>query len=366
MSIDSAERRRLFLANAFATAGERRLAAIIAAATFGLFAAVVPFVRVPLAQFPAFIPSYEAALFFIDLITAVLLYEQFVRVRLPALLVLASGYLFDAMLIVPHALSFPGAFAASGLLGGGPQTTAWLYTFWHGGFPLFVIGYALLRRRNDREAAGSTASLAIIAAIVGVAALALLLLMLATSGHDHLPVIMQGPDYSLMVTKGVSPAIWLITFAACIALWPSRERVMDLWLLVVMWVWLYDIALSAVIGSSRFDLGFYAGRIFGLIAASFLLVTLMVEVARLYAGAISAVEHAEHRLADLMRRQARADTFGVDKQEGAFVLRQNIVRFQSLLAARTADDPERASIAQLLAEEEAKLRTVEGEGGALH
>ncbi len=47
-----------------------------------------------------------------------------VRLRSIGVLVLAAGYLFDALIIVPHTLSFPGAFAAQGLLGAGPQTTA--------------------------------------------------------------------------------------------------------------------------------------------------------------------------------------------------------------------------------------------------
>jgi hypothetical protein len=55
-----------------------------------------------------------AALFFIDLITAVLLFDQFNRVRSGGILFLASGYLFDAFIIVAHALSFPGAFLRSG------------------------------------------------------------------------------------------------------------------------------------------------------------------------------------------------------------------------------------------------------------
>lgn len=63
------------------------------------------------------------------------------------------------------------------------------------------------------------------------------------------------------------------------ALWQRKQRTLDLWLMLVMWIWLFDIALAAVIGSTRFDLGFYAGRIFGLIAASFLLITLVVELA---------------------------------------------------------------------------------------
>jgi hypothetical protein len=41
----------------------------------------VPFVRAPLPKLPAFIPAYQAALFFIDLITAVLLIDQFLRLR---------------------------------------------------------------------------------------------------------------------------------------------------------------------------------------------------------------------------------------------------------------------------------------------
>jgi hypothetical protein len=108
---------RVLLATAPATDRERKVAIAIAGAAFLLFIAFLPFVRVPLVRLPAFIPSYEAALFFIDLVTAILLLDQFVRVRSASILCLASAYLFDALIIVPHALSFPGAFAPTGLLG---------------------------------------------------------------------------------------------------------------------------------------------------------------------------------------------------------------------------------------------------------
>jgi len=67
-----------------------------------------------------------------------------------------------------------------------------------------------------------------------------------------------------------------------ISLWQREQRVVDLWLMLVMWIWLFDIALAAVIGSTRFDLGFYAGRLFGLLAASFLLLTLLGETFQMY------------------------------------------------------------------------------------
>ena len=359
-AIGGVDRRRRFLATAVATQAEQRIALAIAVGALLGFAAIVPFVRVPLARMPAFIPSYEAALFLIDLITAALLYEQFVRLRSVAMLVLASGYLFDAFIIVPHALSFPGAFAPGGLLGAGPQTTAWLYVFWHGGFPLFVMAYAVLRRREraHRAAAVLNAGAAILGSIAGVAAIVVALTLMATQGHDALPVVMQGSDYSLLVSKGISPAVWVLTFVAMLMLWQKPQRLVDLWLMLVMWIWLFDIALAAVIGSSRYDLGFYAGRIFGLVAASFLLITLLIEMARLYAGVLGAADSAEQRLLELLRAQARSMAKANGKGTDAFVLSQNIANFRSMLDSGTLDDAQRDAIRRLLAEEEAKSQSL--------
>lgn len=357
-TIASADQRRLLLVAALATPRQKRLAAAIAAAALLAFAVTVPFVRVPLAKMPAFIPAYEFALFFIDLITALLLFEQFARLRSAAMLALAAGYLFDALILVPHALTFPGAFAPSGLLGAGPQTTAWLYVFWHGGFPLFVMGYAVLRRREAKGEAAVIAqpARAIALAAFVVAALAAAFAALATAGQDLLPVVMQGSNYSLLVSKGISPAVWLLTLAAMLMLWQPPQRVIDLWLILVMWIWLFDIALAAVIGSQRFDLGFYAGRMFGLIAASFLLVTLLLEMARLYSGALGAAAEAEQRFAELARLRAQPESKPLGREAPeVFIVRQNIAHYRALLEGGGLDAERRRAIEALLAEEEAKL-----------
>ena len=39
--------------------------------------------------------------------------------------------------------------------------------------------------------------------------------------------------------------------------------------MVVLCAWLFDIALSAMLNVARFDLGFYAGRIYGLVRRQF-------------------------------------------------------------------------------------------------
>jgi signal transduction histidine kinase len=276
---------------------ERRVARAVVIVSALAFVAAVPFVRVPLAEVPAFIPSYESALAINDLITSVLLFGAFATLRSRALLALACGYLFDALIMVPHALSFPGVFSETGLLGAGPQTTAWLYVFWHGSFPLFIIAYSVLANRGAHNVLHCPVPMAVMLAIGAVVALVSVLTLMATAGHDLLPEVIRGGDYSMLVSKGVSPAIWLLSLLALIVLWRRRQTsVLDLWLMVVMSAWLFDVALSAVIGSSRYDLGFYAGRIYGLLAASFVLIALLVETSGLYRRLAAARTELEDRV----------------------------------------------------------------------
>ena len=297
---------RWLLSTATPTFGERVVAIAVVATSFLAFVLTVPYVRVPLARIPAFIPAYQSALFLVDLITAVLLLGQFSRLRSRSMLLLAAGYLFDAAMILPHTLSFPGVFAPTGLLGAGEQTTAWLYVFWHGGFPLFVLGYAYFRNHPHDRTSGNFHA-ALYGTIVAVAALAVALTALTTAGHDLLPRVMRAGDYSMLVTKGISPAVWLLTLCALIAVWRHNKSVLDLWLMAVLTIWLFDIALAAVFGSSRFDLGFYAGRIYGLLAASIVLIALMVEMIRLYDHLADALRLAEERNLDLINtREAMA------------------------------------------------------------
>jgi len=162
---------------------------------------------------------------------------------------------------------------------------AGIYMFWHYGFPLFVIAYALLR---DASLTRATAELGGVL-VGGVVAVAAALTWLATAGESALPPIMQGNRYTPAMIFVVS-SVWLASLAALLALWRQRAyRVLDIWLMVVMCAWLFDIGLSAVFNAGRFDLGFYAGRIYGLAAASFVLVVLLLENTSLHARL--ALEH---------------------------------------------------------------------------
>ena len=123
---------------------QRRLARLVVTTAAVLFLIGLPFSWIQLPHIWAFIPIYESWLILLDLITAVLLFGQYAILRTRALLVLGSGYLFTATITVMHAISFPGLFTPTGLLGGG-ETTAWLFSFWKSGFVCFLFAYALLK-----------------------------------------------------------------------------------------------------------------------------------------------------------------------------------------------------------------------------
>src|SRR5260370_30514161 len=127
-----------------------------------------PFVYYPLPHVSAFIPAFETAVFICDLITSSLLFAEYAVTHSRSLLVLASGYLFTALIVIPHALTFPEAFAPTGLLGAGPESAAWLYLVWHFGFALSVIGYALLKDVDRENAKYQGSAVGAIGSTVGI------------------------------------------------------------------------------------------------------------------------------------------------------------------------------------------------------
>jgi diguanylate cyclase (GGDEF)-like protein len=281
---------RVFLSTDLASRSETQFARAAVLASAVLFFAAAPFATRPLAHVTAFIPAYQSAQVISDLITAVLLFGQFSVLRSRGLLVLAAGYLFIAAIAVTHAVTFPDVLSPTGLLGAGPQSAAWLYTFWHDGFPLAVILYALLDdkrhppRTDGVSAPPSTgASRAILGSVAVVVAVVCALTFVATAYHDWLPVLVVSQDVS-RARVGIRLSVPALSLVALVMLWRRRPHtVLDLWLMVVMWAWLFDIALSGVLNAGRYDFGWYAGRIYGLAAASFLLSVLLIESGTHYA-----------------------------------------------------------------------------------
>jgi PAS domain S-box-containing protein len=308
--MQTADERNIFLSTLPATNRDRAWAAAVVGVSSLLFICAALYATVPLAPVPAFIASYQSALVINDVITAILLYSQFAILRSRALLLLASGYLFTAFAAVVHALSFPGLFAPTGLLDAGPQTTAWLYQIWHIGFPILMLGYALLKTRDGGPKIRGSVGGAILGSFIAVGVATTFAAWIVTARHDLLPVMISGEHFTSTLIGTLSTEV-LLSFAALLVLWFRRPHsVLDVWLIVVMIAWMFDIALSGILNAARFDLGFYAGRFYGLCAASFVLAVLLIDNVALQ-GQLA-------RLLEKLRRQAASERSRHTERERLF------------------------------------------------
>src|SRR5258706_10945217 len=70
--------------------------------------------------------------------------------------------------------------------------------------------------------------------------------------------------------------------------------------MVVMIAWLLDILLSTLLSTVRYDFGWYAGRMYGLMAASFVLGVLLLEASLLYGRLARFLSGAKEKNAALL------------------------------------------------------------------
>jgi signal transduction histidine kinase len=287
---------------------EVRFGLVIVGLLFAALLLILPVHHIRLRELDAFVPMIDAIMFLGELIIATLLYAQAVVFRSRALTVLATGFVFAALLLVPHALTFPGAFAPDGLLGAGVNTTAWIFTFRRAAFAIAIILYALLKHAGSeakprRELPREKISAWVFAAIFLAAAVTLL----ATVGHDLLPSFYLNRSEPIFTNKvGYQSVILGLYIVATAALFRRRKSVLDMWLLVMLSGWLVQSILNVPI-QARFTVGWYS--LFGLMLVSNLVVmlALIAETSWLYARlALSTSARRREREARLMSMDAVA------------------------------------------------------------
>jgi signal transduction histidine kinase len=294
------------------TPGQRRMARAFLLALLIFLLVTWPFAAVKLPEVDAFVPTLAAALFVSDCVTAALLFAQFSILRQWALLVIASGYLFSALIVVAHALTFPGAFTPTGVLGSGLQSAVWLYWFWHSGLPLAIIGYALLKD-TDRVADVRLTRRAVSLSVAGVFALVIGLFWFVTQHEDLLPItftdvrplsLFRRTIGGIVVVALGGIALWL--------LWWRQHSLLDQWLVVALCALLLEVVLASVLSAGRFNLAWYAGRFYQLITATVVMVVLLAEMTRLYARLARSNTMLQrermmlHRASDAQRRERDA------------------------------------------------------------
>ncbi|HET7849740.1 MAG TPA: MASE4 domain-containing protein [Pseudolabrys sp.] len=264
---------KVSLATLQPTVQQRRATFVVAAVVLIAAAAIAPFGAIQLRPTDGFIPATQSVLVICDLLIATLLASQAMTIGSRGLLLLAGGFLFEALIIVSHLLTFPGAFAPAGLLGAGLQTTAWLYILWHLGLPAAVIGYVCVPRASRVLTAKVVCSDAIV--VVGLVAV---LTWLVTSYGDFLPALFidrQGFTPLANIVTGFDLVVSVVALVALLA--RRRKSVLDLWLVVAMVTLVAELFITSFVIGSRFSAGFYAGRLLSLAASILVLIALLAE-----------------------------------------------------------------------------------------
>jgi diguanylate cyclase (GGDEF)-like protein len=250
-------------------------------------ALVLPFGGVALTPVVGFLPAFGGVMLLGDLITAVLLFSQARAAQDRSTADLALAYLFSALVIVPHLLSFPGVFAEGSVIGAS-ASAVWLWCAWHAGFALFVARYAWRRGTAGTGPVRITPALAVAGGIVLAATLA------ATAGLRSLPSIIDGAGFGRLNSLGIGQAVVLCNLGA-LALVAVRLRgrtVVDLWLTVAMLTATLDVLLT-LYGGGRYTAGWYAARLLSLGTGVIVLSALLCELTSLFRKISALNEHLQ-------------------------------------------------------------------------
>ena len=347
------EEQNFILTSLSPSRAQKRLALAVVLVLLALLITAGPLSTIHLARIDAVVPVYATASFVNGSITAVLLFSQFSILRSRALLAIANGYVFAALVVIAWALTFPGLFAPTGLPGAGLQTTAWLYTLWHSGFPMFVIAYALLKDADPAtQLWHCSARAAILASVAATAAVVCVATFLIIAGHPLLPRIDLDATRISPLWSYVSGFPALLCVLALIVLWVRRRSILDLWLMVVMCAYVTEIVMISFPTPVRFTVGWYASRACGLLSSSLVLFVLRYEITMLYAQLLRAVlaQHRE-REARLMTGDAIAATIAHEVKQPLSGMVTNAGAGLRWLDRSTPDlDETKAALKQIVAD----------------
>ena len=228
------------LATLRTTTFERTVAAAMAILAYAIAAVALPHLSVPWPVVPAFLASFGAAIVLADGIVAFLLLRHATVTRSPLLALFGAAYAYSSAIVIPHILSFPPVFTERGLVGGGSQTTVWLWVAWHAGFPAFIVAALAVDRLGPRIGWSGTRRLAIICGIVPPLLAAAISWAIIATG-DRLPRLIVNGDYHGLMASGLGPGIEVLCLVTLVGLVVRgrSQRVALLWLSVSLFAFAF-------------------------------------------------------------------------------------------------------------------------------
>ena len=257
------------------TALDRRVFVLLAAGYFAAIVGIAPWASAPGIADPGIVVMVASAVVLANLACAVLLTDWYCRSGRPALLILAAGSSYSAIMAVAHAATFPGALFDRALFGS-DQTVGWLYLAWRGGLAIAYLTATLFEAAG--VAAGSPSRRVPYAAAVH--AIALTLCGLASMwASDFAGIAMAGDQFTAVNHAVIWGAVMLHFLAfGLVLLKRGFGDTLYLWLSLVLAAAITDMVLSNL-GGGRYTLGWHASRASFVVSAFLLLVYVTKESA---------------------------------------------------------------------------------------
>ncbi len=290
----AAEREIPLLATIQPSGSQRRTTYIFMLLLLAAALVTWPFASIKLPPIYAVVPTLAAVLLVSYGVTAVLLFGQFAILRHPALLAIASGYVFSGLMVFAHALAFPGAFSPTGLNGAGLQSAIVIYDFWHVGLPIAAIVYVLLKDK-ERTIGAAFTQIAIYLSVAIMAVLAGAIFWLFTRYNNLVPVSYIDTDPISLIRRVIGGiADEIITGISLCVLWVRRRTLLDEWLVVALFAIFTELALAALLPGERYNAAWYAARIYQVVTATVMMIVLLTETIKLYASSARSNRLLQH------------------------------------------------------------------------
>ncbi len=231
---------------------------------------------------PLFLGTYGGMVFVLELFSAVLLFSQFRNTGTLTFGVLSCAYLWVVLISPFQVAILAGAFNEVSYVATAHSQAAWLWTFWHLGFPIIVTIAMLLNGSSPivTEQFNSWALL-IFGSTVTIALVAIVPTLL---GWITYPVLVN--DTSVF-TSGLLDVIGPLNVMLCTAalltiiLKGRLANAIYAWLVIAMLATACE-GVVAIYSGSRFSVGWYASRALSLVSSSAVFIALLLETMHLY------------------------------------------------------------------------------------
>jgi PAS domain S-box-containing protein len=250
--------------------------------TYAIFAlAVIPFAGNPGPKVPAISVLFAATVFATELPTSLLLFVRFRANPHWSILILGSAFLYSALMVVSHLLTFPGGVLTDQtLVGGSQQASSYIFVSWVIGFALLTFVSVIFETCASRhQFALERVDRAVYTAVSAVSVAVLSVTLIAILLGDHLPALIKespswtGPNRFLVLT-----ATALIAGSIAIVLFRIRNELF-LWLAMM----LTSVAVAHIIsgvGGARYTVGWVVARLLWIISGGVLFLYFLRQFAR--------------------------------------------------------------------------------------